>query len=141
MCHLCRNIYHVGRDLEKQCMDSMYAVAMQYCAAKLSGALPPSCTTTFQCPFMYPGTSAVPYTPLYDLPPPPCLPLHSYGKQSAASLYCPQSPWDFLSLRLPPPIPIVEPSFYRPQSPQGSQGDNSLSLTMYHQVEFPFFCP
>lgn len=61
--------YHVLEDIggdfeKKQCMDSMYAVASQYRAAKWSGGPPPGCPrTAFQGLPMYPGTSAVPNPP------------------------------------------------------------------------------
>lgn len=79
--------YHVLEDIggdfeKKQCMDSMYAVASQYRAAKWSGGPPPGCPrTAFQGLPMYPGTSAVPNPPSYHLPPP----THSKAEPSTTS--------------------------------------------------------
>ncbi|PIO12605.1 hypothetical protein AB205_0201670 [Aquarana catesbeiana] len=143
----CRSLYHIlediGGDQEKLCMDHMYAIAMQYRHAKLSGG-PPPCDpyNVSHDPPMAPGTSAVLAPPSHYQPPPqrqpPPMPsqtsyhnLQSYGEfPPSTSHFQPSYPvpryqQDFGSDRQAQPLP-------RPQSPHPQC--NQPSTTTYHQL-------
>lgn len=112
-----RNLYHIlkdiGGDLEKQCMDSIYAVAMMYCAAKQSGrpAIP---SIVFPGQPMSTGTSGVTHTKPYNHPSPPHHLLPTTHVQESM-YHHPQPPHDKPPTRPAPKAYLYgEPSYVHP---------------------------